>query len=465
MKTVIGTDKIAVANRQQEPFTRVAPVLKVALWMGAGGGFLFATIIGLVRAFSVPAGMWEDAFVQAHGHLQVYGWAGLFVLGVALHFLPRLRGTPLYAPQLVPWFLVAQTLALLLRALGQPLLVMTNADLWRGVLIASGLLECGALLGLTLLLTLTALRGPALSTRPAFVSVLPFVVAAFCSLVLAAVVNLFNMFQAAYGNGLVPGTGDTLSTTLGLFGFLVMMVLAMSARSLPMYAGLEAFPTRSLWPLAASYILGLLLLCVNILPGGVPFLSAAGMFLPGAVLLIFVGVFLRLMRSRGRLPKKVANLAREPQSVARAYVAQVGKERGAYGPFVALVASSYLWALLAGVLLIGNALALLVGMKQPFALDAIRHSLAVGFIALLISGVAPRMLPGFSAGKIASAKLVSATFWLGNSAALFRVTSALLAPLINYSLSSILLGLSGSLGLVFAFCLLVNLWPALGPRR
>ncbi len=100
-----------------------------------------------------------------------------------------------------------------------------------------------------------------------------------------------------------------------------------------------------------------------------------------------------------------------------------------------------------------------------FAIDAIRHSLAVGFITLLICGVAPRMLPGFSEGSIASPAFVSATLWLGNMAALLRVGSLLLAPLLvslnvaGTSLYAIVFGLSGPLGLALAIYLTVNLWP------
>ncbi len=58
---------------------------------------------------------------------------------------------------------------------------------------------------------------------------------------------------------------------------------------------------------------------------------------------------------------------------------------------------------------------MLFGAVPVFAIDAIRHSLSVGFITLLICGIAPRMLPGFSGGNIASP-------------ALLRVGSLLLAP-------------------------------------
>src|SRR6516164_4250701 len=103
----------------QEPFSRVAPMLKAALLLGAGGGFVLATVLTLSRLFSVPLGTWWEAVAQAHGHLQLYGWAGLFVLGVALHFLPQLRGAPLAGVRLVPWFVGIMSTSLILRAVSQ----------------------------------------------------------------------------------------------------------------------------------------------------------------------------------------------------------------------------------------------------------------------------------------------------------------------------------------------------------
>ena len=136
-----------------------------------------------------------------------------------------------------------------------------------------------------------------------------------------------------------------------------------------------------------------------------------------------------------------------------------------------MVASAYLWAALGGVLLIGNGLALLLAIPPPFALDAIRHSFAVGFVALMICGVAPRMIPGFTGGNIVSPVLIHATLWLGNSAAVLRVGSLLLSPLLarltslGQPLYAMAFGLSGPVGLALAICLAVNLWPALRYRR
>jgi len=458
----------------QEPFTRVAPLLGAALLLGAGGGFALATVLTLTSALHMPIGPWWSATAQAHGHLQLYGWAGLFVLGVAFHFLPRLRGTPLAAPWLVPWILGAQVAGLLLRALSQPLFVATAAGIWGVLLLASGLLEFVALVGAVLLLGMTVWHGPPLATRPAFWGVLPFIVGAFSALAVASCVNLVSVALAATMGGLVPVASDGLNVTLGLFGFLVPIALAMSAQSLPMYAGLEAFPRRILWPLAGVYFAGLVLTSVRASSGsqqatwpGV--LEGLGMVLIGIVLLIFISVFLRMMRTRGRLPQRVARLAPSPEAVAQTYQRRISVERNAYGPFVALVASAYLWAILGGVLLSVDGMAMLFGAAPLFSIGGIRHSLAVGFITLLICGIAPRMIPGFSGGKIAAPALVHATLWLGNTAALLRVGPLLLAPVLaipdfaGFSLYSVLFALSGPIGLALAICLAVNLWPALWP--
>jgi uncharacterized protein involved in response to NO len=121
--------------------------------------------------------------------------------------------------------------------------------------------------------------------------------------------------------------------------------------------------------------------------------------------------------------------------------------------------------------LVFDGLALLVGAGLPISLDAPRHAFAVGLIALLICGVAPRMLPGFSGGRIRSPRLVAATLWLGNVATVLRVCPVALAPLLDRlgaaggNIAAIAFGFSGPFGLALAIVLAVNLWPAIWPRQ
>jgi uncharacterized protein involved in response to NO len=458
------------AASQQRPFTLVAPLLRAALVLGAAGGFLLAAVLTLAQALRVPLGLWWVALAQAHGHLQLYGWAGLFVFGVAFHFLPRLRGAPVAAPRLVPWILGGLLGGLVLRALGQPLLAATGAPIWGLCLIASGLLEGLALLGAVIVMVLTAKRYPPLRTRPALWSILPFLFGICASLVFASITNLLNTWQAATtSSGVVPAVGDQLNVTLGLLGFLVPMALAMSARSLPMYAGLEAFPAGTLWPLAGAYLAGLALACIGlVLPREwSPRVYGLGILLMGGTLMLFVAVFMRMMRTRGHPPQRVTRLAPSPETAAHAYRERTRAEGSTYGPFVALIASAYTWAFLGGALLAVDGVALAATGTAPIAADGARHSLALGFVALLICGIAPRMLPGFSGGHIASARLVTATLWLGNAAAILRVGAVLAAPALatlgqaGSAVDRLTFGLSGPLGLALATCLAINLWPAL----
>jgi hypothetical protein len=141
--------------------------------------------------------------------------------------------------------------------------------------------------------------------------------------------------------------------------------------------------------------------------------------------------------------------------------------RLAYGPFVPIVASAYVWALVGGMLMLLNGVTGILDGAPAINPDAVRHSLTIGYIALLICGVAPRMVPGFSRGSIASPRLVGATLWLGNGAALLRVGSLLVAPMLAgagqwaFQLDQAAFGASGPLGLLLAGALAVNLWPAL----
>jgi uncharacterized protein involved in response to NO len=460
---------LTASRQDQAAFGLVAPGLLAALILGVVGGFAMAATLTTTYALGLVNGLWWVALAQAHGHLQLYGWAGLLALGVAFHFVPRLRGEPLALQLFIPWIFGALILGLVLRGLAQPLAALFPAALWRLALLTSGALECVGLLGAVAALGKTLFGKPGMRDRSALWGVAPLIGGAFAALGLSSLVNFADTVALAAQDVVVaPAVGDQMNVTLGLFGFLVPLALGMSARTLPMYAGLEPFPQRMLWPLAGGWYTGLALGLVGLtIPSAPNWVVGLGNALMGLALMIFIGGFIRALARRGRLPRKVAAIAPEPAARQRDYHARVGQERGAYGPFVALVASAYLWALLAGALLALNGCALLVGAAPLVAPDAIRHSLALGFIALLICGIAPRMIPGFSGGRIRSARLVWATLWLGDCAALLRVGPLLVGPALvglgstGSAIASALFGLSGPLGLGLAACLLINLWPAL----
>jgi hypothetical protein len=118
-----------------------------------------------------------------------------------------------------------------------------------------------------------------------------------------------------------------------------------------------------------------------------------------------------------------------------------------------LIVSAHLWLAIGGLMLVAEALAGWGLLPSP-PLDAERHALGTGLVTLLIFGMAVRLLPGFAGRPLYSARLVWATLWLGNTAAVLRVAPLFLPP----SPTSVgLLALSGLLALAAIGCLTWNL--------
>ncbi len=453
---------VSTDHRNHVSFAHTAPYLRSSLLLASGGGFALATVLTLTPLFGFPLGMWWEALVQTHGHLQLFGWATLFVAGIALYFLPRLRGIPLARPTLLPWILGAQVSSLLLRLLSQPLLVVTGWLLWKILLVLSGALEALALPSLFLLLVLTSSHTSATkNTVEGTRSIAPFIFGAFVGLSLAALLNLFNCITALASGGLIPITGDEANITLGLFGFLVPVALAMSARMLPLYARIQPFPSRLLWILALVYFGGLSFWLLGLFIAGMPFasLSGLGLLAIGIAMLLFTGYFLYSMCNRTQLPPQVAAHTPHPEMLVERARQRTQEERLRYGPYVALIGTAYLWGSLGAVFLVIDGIAVLLFETLPVTIDVIRHSFAIGFITLLICGIAVRMLPGLSSKAIRSPWLVTATLILGNLTALLRVGSLLLGSVLPGS--EVFFALSGPTGLALILCLAINLWPAL----
>ena len=98
------------------------PFVQLSLAFALSGGFLVGGVLFAARSLGATVGAWWTTTAQAHGHIQLVGWAGLMVFGVGFHFLPRLRGVSLASPHLTRPVLALLVAGLLLRVLVQPAL-------------------------------------------------------------------------------------------------------------------------------------------------------------------------------------------------------------------------------------------------------------------------------------------------------------------------------------------------------
>jgi uncharacterized protein involved in response to NO len=443
-----------------------------ALAAALGAGLPLGTHLTFVLGFGFPPGHGFASFVQTHGHVQLIGWAGLFIMGISLHFVPRLAGVPIARPPWlgrILWFMAA---GLVLRSVSQAMLPYLTATSVRQlvawlVAVSGGLEWLGILLYVGLLLS-TLRRAGDIRQRPALRAVRPYFGMMVSGWLLYACLNLGLLTDMMLAQAVVVHQAwqhCAIESFLGLV--LLPVAFASSVRMLPLYLRL----TVADWPVRGTAYAYLVAVLVHVIPS-VPYLlrlapqaaadlSHLGMLLKGGVILWFVWQLDVLTRRR------------DPWTVHRKL--HPGPERrptrpglsdyGEFGHFDRLISLAYVWLVLAAVCEAVSGIVALTGGTFFISSSAIRHMYLMGFITQLIFGMAVRMLPGFlQQRRVASPALVGATLWLGNAAAVCRVLLFVVPPAVFQTLPESMLvartafAVSGLLGLAAVWCLAINLW-------
>jgi hypothetical protein len=191
------------------------------------------------------------------------------------------------------------------------------------------------------------------------------------------------------------------------WGFLTSFVIGYSLRLLPAFTGLPAAAPRPAWAALAALSLGTTTEVIARVIGA-PLLSAA------AVAVSAVGVLLTLTAIRIWTP----DLA--PEDREAAWLARFAR-------------AAYFWLVVATVILcgqrIGEALMPVSPLLQHAFGGASRHALTVGFISLMIVGVAWRILPIFSGAERVDPRLMPLVFGLLLTGNTMRVTGQMAAGL------------------------------------
>ncbi len=443
-----------------------------ALAIAICAGFAIGAHLAAVISLDFPLGKGFYSYIQIHGHLQLVGWAGLFIIGISLHFIPRLAGIPLSHPEWLNRIQLLITAGLVTRAVVHSILpyVSTPAifQAFSIVIALSGLSEsAGIILYIALLLTSIRAVRQSGKERPALQSVKPYFAMMQAGWFLYAGLNAALLIHMVLTEAVTvnqPWDDFALNLFIGLV--LLPVAFAFSVRMFPLYLRLPA-PE---WPESKMGLAYLFSFALQLLPTLPPllsmspetafFISAIGQCSKSMVIFLFVWKLDLLLRRR------------EPWTVHRKF--QPGPERqptreglpdyGEFGRFERLLYAAYWWLLFGALLELLTALATILRWEMAVSTDAIRHSYLLGFITLLILGMAPRMIPGFIQKKLASTKLVEATFWLGNAAVICRIVPLLLPAGWLEKIPSLVLlsqwmfALSGIFGLAAVSCLAVNLW-------
>lgn len=351
---------------------RLSRMLTTYIVTGLMFMLLPGTFLGLWNLLTISShravGTASAAWIQAHGHAQIFGWIGTFILGIGYYSIPKLRRAKPFALW-QPWASWALwTIGVSLRWLSG-----VYETGWRIIMPLSAALE---LIAFSIFLAAVSGHRPEKAGEAKLDEWILVVIAGCAGWLVSLLLNFAAaVFLAVRGaSPVLPHSFDQRFLVLQTWGFLVPFVWGFSAKWLPVFLGLR--PARSRLLLRA-----VMLNTIGVLAAMFGWMTVSSVTVAAAIALAIYS--LRLFEGSEQPPKTA----------------------GVHASFPLFVRLGYAWAGVAALLGIWASLT----ATAPGIWGASRHALTVGFFALMVFAVGQRVLPAFSGMKqLFSANLM---FW------------------------------------------------------
>lgn len=375
--------------------------IATVLTLGAVWGAYLLLRIGLTGDFHA-AGLHE---INAHGHAQIFGWVGLFVMGFAYQAFPRFKHTSLIHPRCAMATLVMLLTGLVARSIAQPLVAVVPWLWW--VAVGGSTLEVVAIGIFAVIIVATLTRS---GKGLAFYDY--YILAALVWFLIQAV------YEGVYLTATLAASGDALLQLVAtwqaplrdiqIHGFAMLMILGVSQRAFHHFYGLPApLPKLSLTLL--------------------PVLNVA---------IIGESVGLVLMRQAGHAWAALWYLSVIVLAVATAVLVgswRIFSEAKDTDRSLKFLRVAYIWLFVSLAMLIAlpayqatlswlapASEAARIGFSHAFY-GATRHAITVGFISLMIVGVSSKVVPTLNGVDLKRLSPLWAPFILINAGCFLRV--------------------------------------------
>lgn len=390
-------------------------------WILSGLFFMAlpGTLLGFSNLVAISAhhglGAMPAAWMEGHGHAQMYGWIGSFILGIGFYSQPSRRSglrVPIACFGL--W-----TSGVLLRWIGN-----IYEWHWRSLLVVSSALEMVAVLFFLCAASHHKRPEAGGDVKKGMEAWMISVLLSTAALTAAVSFNFVVCLRLAL-HGATPSFSHLLDqkylVLLG-WGFLGPVVWGFSARWLPAFLAIDQPRSSALHAALVLDLAGVLAGIAGWLPVATSMLGIA------AIIVVFA---LRLTdRPHGR-----------------------AKVLGIHPSFPYFIRVAYVWLMIAG----GMSVWASFSDKHGGIWGASRHALTVGFAATMVFSIGPRILPHFCGVlRLFSTRLMFASLLLLQIGCTLRVSSE---PLAYEGLSSFawrVLPVSGMLELTAVLIFAVN---------
>ena len=363
------------------------------LYISTGLVFMLlpGTFLGVWNLIAISSHRAADSvspsWIQAHGHAQIFGWIGTFILGIGFYSIPKMLRKGSFTLLLVWTSWGLWTSGVTLRWVAS-----VYQWQWRALLPLSAIFEIAAFV---IFFSTVFRHCPQESGKQRLEEWVWVVIAGSTGLMLVLLINVGMTLYLAVSNPspAVPASLDQRLLVLQTWGFLVPFVWGFSAKWLPIFLGSRSIRKQALFMAVAANSAGVL----TALAGQAG--AAAFLLLAGVVTAVYA---LRLFEPPQR-PAKI---------------------KGIHASFPVFVRLAYVWAIIAASLGIWAAW---VENSQGIW-GASRHALTVGFLATMVFSIGQRVLPAFSGMRLLfSTKLMFLALLLLTVGCLVRVSSEILA--------------------------------------
>src|ERR1039457_264473 len=399
--------------------------LMLRAWILSGLFFMAlpGTLLGFSNLMAISAhhglAFLPAAWMEGHGHAQMFGWIGSFILGIGFYSQPARDRSALRMP----------LTCFSLWTMGVALRWLANiyAWHWRTLFPVSTGFESTAVL-----LFLSAASHHKLpesaqgnDAKPSMEPWMVSVLLGTAGLTAAVIFNFVECLRLTFQGTLLsfPHALDQKYLVLMGWGFIEPGGWGLSARSLPAFLAIPKPDTPKLRLALALNLLG-------VLSGVAGWTGAATILL--ACSAIVIGLAL--------------HLAQQPLGHA--------KVQGIHPSFPSFVRIAYAWLVIAGCMSIWAAFA----DRHGGIWGASRHALTVGFAATMVFSIGPRILPHFAGVRaIFSKRLMFLSLLLLQTGCLLRVSSEPLAYDGFLSVAWKVLPISGMLELCAVLLFATNL--------
>jgi len=430
-----------------EKFIKVAII--IALSTGCVYGAFILFFMGIQNSlYSVP-----KVLIETHGHTQIFGWCGLFIMGVSYFVLPRFYAVRIYSGKLAYLSFSFMVVGIFLVFTYRTLLPVNDHYFFKILIITGCFLEVAAVVTFLIVVVKTVLS----AEKQELETYETFLFSGYLWFLIVTVAHAgIVLFMLHTDQTVLPQAAIYPLRHIQTMGFITLVIFGVVSRTLPAFLGLKT-------PNPKMNLIIMFMLNASVLTRAV---SQPLMTYYADVNLPFYYVFNTLYFTSGCVELlSILLFLYNLNILTKPEVDFSGMEiEKSYEKFIW---AGIAWLLFAEIgMMVFTVQESFTGVPVSHALiGSYRHAVTVGFITMMIFGFASRIIPISQGIKLHSYSLLFFTFILINVGSVLRVVFQPLAVHTGSVPAYLVMGISGFVesGAILLFG--INIWKTISDGK